>query len=98
MSFFANLEAWFNGDVVPFLKSFVASETKALAPIATAAVSTLAVEEAQAVAAGGANTGHVLAQVVNDTAAKAAQAGIAAGSTAILTAVGNAVQVKAAGG
>jgi len=94
LAFIQSLEDWYSADVLPFFKSFVATEAKALAPIATQAVARLATEEVAALAAGGKDTGHVLAKVVSDTATQAEAAGIQAGSSSILAAVGNAVAVK----
>ena len=77
----SDVESWFEGAVE--------SEATALAPIAEAAVSNLAVDEAQALATGNsANTGHILAAVMKTTAQQAEIAGITAAAPAILAAVG----------
>lgn len=91
MSFWTSLQNIFKADIEPFLDGVIHSEVIALAPIAQAAVTNLTVSEVAALAAGGKDTGHVLAQVVKDTAVKAEAAGITAASSSILAAVGTAV-------
>ncbi len=91
MSFWTALKNIWSNDIRPFVITVVKSEVRALAPIAQAAVTNLTINETAALAAGGSDTGHVLAAVVRDTVNQAQAAGINAASSSILTAVGNAV-------
>ena len=99
MKLFDSLEAWITTEAWPTIKTFmggiVHSEVTVLAPIAQTAVANLTAEESAALLSGNtANTGHILAKVVSDTTAAAEAAGIQAGASSILTAVGAATQPK----
>lgn len=91
MSFLTALKNIWSNTIRPFLATVVHSEVVALVPIAQTAIANLTVEEAAALAAGGKDTGHVLASVVRDTATQAQAAGLNAATSSILTAVGAAV-------
>lgn len=85
-----SIKSFFTHNIEPFFTSFAESEVQALEPIAATQLTNLETGEIAALAAGGKDTGHVLAKVVSNTIAAAEIAGISAGASSVLVAVGNA--------
>lgn len=101
MSIFAQIEAFIETKVWPFLKNIgkvaVQAEIQTLEPIAVALVSQVEGAIVSAATSGSlSDLGAVLGKLVTDTAVEAQGKALAAGATSILAAVGTALATNAA--
>jgi len=93
MNFFSQIATWATHTAWPAIEGFlggvVHDEVAAATPIVESTVAQLTTEEAAAIASGNtANTGHILASVVNNAKSALVAASINVGTSSLLTAVG----------